>query len=117
MSPFKKFVTRLKHLFPSVLPLNMDEMNVFIEDIITANSLPNDKSYHHAISGAIMHLGPVTSHKSKRWFAKSVRKAIANQVAYQKIKSLQDEEKKAMEQEFLNKEVTPKAASLNGPVV
>ncbi len=115
MNKAKKLFTKFKQIFPTKLPLNRNDMDKFIQDILTANDLPDNKSYHHAVAGAIMHLGPVTASKSKRWFAKTVRKSIANQVAYEKIKSLQDDEKKAMEQEFLKD--TPKAATLDGTIV
>lgn len=118
MKSTRKMLAKIRHLFPSILPTTRDEIDAFIADILTTHDLPDDKSYHHAVAGAIMHLGPVTASKSKRWFARSVRKSIANQVAYQKIKSLQDDERKAMEQEFISKEATQVEATLtDGPIV
>lgn len=45
----------------------------------------------------IMHLGSQTTFKSKYFFAKSIRKAMANQVAYEKIQEIKEEEKKSEE--------------------
>lgn len=41
----------------------------------------------------IMHLGTQTTRKSKRYFAKGIQKAMANQVAYDKIQQIRDKEK------------------------
>lgn len=54
-------------------------------------------SYRHAIATMIMHLGPTTSRKSNYYFASSIRKAMANQIAYQVIQDLKADEEKSVE--------------------
>lgn len=40
----------------------------------------------------VMHLGPTTTHVPKMFFAKSIKKAMANEVAFNKIQQLKQEE-------------------------
>ncbi len=85
---------------PVKLPQTLDQMTEFIDDVLASNSIPDDPTYKHAIAAAVMHLGPLTTHKSKRFFAKSVMKQIANQVAFEKIQQIKEDEKaKAMAQQ------------------
>lgn len=108
---FNKMYQKLAQCFPTKLPITQDQLNSLINDVLSVNGLPNDPTYHHAIASAVMHLGPITHSKSKRYFAKSVRKSIANQVAFEKIQFLREEEKKQRAQS----EVTPQEELLIGP--
>lgn len=116
LSPAQLFIKRhklkLKHLWPEKLPTTGNEMNALINDVIFAEGVPNDPTYHHAIATALMHLGPITHRKARRFFAKSVRKSIANQVAFEKIQALR-EEAKALE-EKIKLEATPQVEPTNG---
>lgn len=47
-------------------------------------------SYRHAIASMILHLDTLITHKPKRFFAKAIRKSMANQVAFEKIQLLKD---------------------------
>ncbi len=71
----------------------MNELTTFSSDVIKTYGLPDDPSYHQAIAAAIMHLGPLTTYAPKRFFAKSIKKAMANHAAFEKIQSLKAEEK------------------------
>lgn len=116
MNRLKKLKLQLLQLFPTKLPLTVDEFDKMIAEILEANDLPNEASFKHAIASAIMHLGPVTASKPKRFFAQSVRKAIANQVAYDKMKQLEKEEAERIQKEISDKEAETKdGSSLQSP--
>lgn len=116
-------IANLRQLFPSKLPQTVDQLSEFIDDVLYVNGIPDDPTYKHAIAAAIMHLGPLTTHKSKRFFAKSVTKQIANQVAFDKIQQIKEEEKaKAMAQQEATQVEVPTSAPvievpLDGPSV
>ncbi len=86
----------LIHAFPTKLPITVNELSSMIDDVLEANDLPKDPTYARAIAAAVMHLGPVTRRKSKRFFAKSVHRQIANQAAFDKIQQLIKEEKEKL---------------------
>jgi hypothetical protein len=46
----------------------------------------------------VMHLGPQTTSVKKYWIACSIRKAQANQVAFEVIQKIKEEEKKAKDE-------------------
>lgn len=80
-------------------------MEAFMLDIFETYRLPDMPSYRQAIASLIMHLGPTTSKMSRKYFAISVKKAMANQVAYEVIDAIRAADKKAAE-EKATKEVT-----------
>jgi hypothetical protein len=81
----KKFLSFLLSFFPTTLPTGMAEFTAFCDSIIWTYDLPDLVSYRHAIASMVMHLGPTTISKPKRYFAISVKKAMANQIAYENI--------------------------------
>lgn len=101
MNRLRKLKDQLRQVYPSKLPITVDELNLMIKDVLLANDLPDNPSYHHAIATAIMHLDPLTTRKQKRFFAKSVRKSISNQVAFDKMQLLKQE---AIAQDELSKQ-------------
>lgn len=60
---------------------------------MTVYGLPLNPSYRQAVASSIMHLGHVTDSKPKAFFAKSIKKAMANHAAFDKIQQLKEEEK------------------------
>lgn len=108
---FKHYTLKLKQFYPSKLPVTVNELDSLINEVLQTEKLPSDPTYHHAIASAVMHLGPITARKSKRYFAKGVRKSVANQAAFEKIQALREEEKKKLE---IKPEVTPPAELPNG---
>lgn len=110
---FKRIKIKVKHLWPEKLPVTREEIDVLIKDVIFSENVPDDPTYHHAIAAALMHLGPVTHRKARRFFSKSVRKSIANQVAFEKIQALRDEAK-ALE-EHIKHEATFPEGPQDGP--
>ena len=89
---------RFAALFPSKLPTKgAAELDVFCASIFDLYGIPDMPSYRHAIATMIMHLGPQADRKSKSFFARSVKKAMANQIAYELIDHLRKEEKKSQQ--------------------
>lgn len=93
VSNVKKPFKVLRGYFPEALPLNAEWMKRFTEDILTTYGLPDMPSYRQAIGTVVMHLGQQTNYKSKHFFAKTVRKAISNQLAYEMLQELKEQEK------------------------
>jgi hypothetical protein len=89
--------------FPSELPRTVEDIDTYSDYVIKAYELPDEPSYRQALAAAIMHLGPVTIYAPKRFFAKSIMKAMANHAAFDKIRALKKEEeayhKKIVEEE------------------
>ena len=73
----------------------MTEFNKFTSDILETYDLPDMPSYRQAVASQIMHLPQLCTRKAKRHFAKSIYKAMANEIAYGAIQSIRAEAKKA----------------------
>lgn len=99
MNYLKLQVNRLKGLVPHKLPVGMTEFDKFTDFIFTTYDLPDLPSYKHAIAAQVMHLGPQVNYVAPRTFAKSIRKAMANQIAYEVIEKIRLEEKAKQEAE------------------
>lgn len=87
----KKTFHKLTGFFPSKLPTGAQAFDGFCDSVFSTYTLPDLPSYRGAIATMILHLGPTTSYKPKFYFAKSVRKAQANQVAYEKLQELKEQ--------------------------
>lgn len=81
--------------FPHKLPVGGSEFDSFFESICTLYGLPNLPSYRQAVATMIMHLGPIQYRASKHYFYASIRKSMANQVAYDKIQEIKQESESA----------------------
>lgn len=99
---FKEVTEKLSLLFAHPLPTGRQEFNAFCEKIFRIYRLPDMRSYREAIATMIMHLPPTCHRMRLQYFAKSIRKAQANQAAYGMIQefkaALQAEELKAEEE-------------------
>lgn len=107
--------------FPQKLPITgLEELNAFNSRLFDLYGLPDEKGYQQAIATMIMHLGPTVTRKSPYWFACSIRKAMANEVAFQKLQDIkrEHEEQKAKEikaEEVLNGTKKPKLVEQKQP--
>lgn len=88
--PFRLLRARL----PSKLPQGRTELLNFCKDIFDLYGFPLDRSYRHCIATMVLHLPPTKAKKSKHYFAVSVRKTIANQVAYAMVQEINKEAEK-----------------------
>jgi hypothetical protein len=118
----KKLAAYLRGFLPKALPKGSLEFDQFTASILETYSIPDLPSYRNAIATMIMHLGPTTSFKSPYYFAVSIKKAMSNQVAYQKIQEYKKLEKELEEKRILEEQVaqqnqlaaTVRGESLNG---
>ena len=96
----QKVALKLKQLsgyLPTDLPVGMTDLENFSTDIFKTYDIPDKRSYRHAVATMIMHLGPQTNKVPKMYFVKSIRKAMANQIAFEKIQAIKEEEKAELE--------------------
>jgi len=99
MKKLKRLIHRILGRFPSKLPSKgLQDLDDFTTSILTTYDLPDMLSYRNAVATMIMHLGPQESHKPKYYFARSIKKAASNQIAYEKIQQI-----KKSEQELIDK--------------
>jgi hypothetical protein len=94
----KKVALKLYGFIPQALPtLGLTEFDHYCEMIFEIYDLPDLPSYRQAIATMIMNLGPTKHMEAPFYFAKSVKKAMANQIAYEKIQQLRKAEKEYLE--------------------
>lgn len=101
LTPWQSFKLRLLYLFPRSLPRGAKEFDSYCDTLFALYQLPNLQSYKEAIATMILHLSPTTDRKSPLFFVKSVKKAMANQVAYSFLHPPKEDEeakKKASEE-------------------
>lgn len=90
-------IKQLSGYLPSKLPIGMTEHDQFATDLFATYDIPDKRSYRHAVATMIMHLGPQVTKVPKMYFVDSIRKAMANQIAFEKIQLIKEEEKAEME--------------------
>lgn len=95
----KTGIQKLAGRLPHKLPVGGTEFDKFFDSIVETYDLPNLPSYKHAVATMIMHLGPLQHRVSKHYFYASIRKSMANQVAYDKIQEIKDAERAKAEPE------------------
>jgi hypothetical protein len=79
-------------LFPSKLPIGTAQFDTWAKSIFQTYNLEDKPGNRHALGSLIMHLGPVTAHKSKRYFYLAITKSLANETAFETMQSLRKEE-------------------------
>jgi hypothetical protein len=90
---FEKFLAKVMGRLPNALPKGMWEFDNFAQQIFYTYDLPDLPSYRQAIATMIMHLPPQTDRVPLVYFAKSLRKSMANQIAYETIQQIKEAEK------------------------
>jgi hypothetical protein len=80
-------------LWPHRLPCGMTEFNAYCVSLFRIYGFPNNESFRQAIATMIMHLGPTVDRKAPYFFAKALRKTMANQVAYTAIEEIRSAKK------------------------
>lgn len=95
----KHYAVKVYHyisgFFPHALPRGRNQFEAFCGNIFFAYDLPDFPSYRHSVATMIMHLDPTHHRKAPYFFAKSIKKAMANQVAYEMIQEIKEAEKAA----------------------
>lgn len=106
-SKFTRLYKRMLSFFPTPLPRGMEEFDTYIDNLLELYDIPQLDSYRHAVATMIMHLGPTTSKIAPRYFAHSIFKAMANEVAYQKIQDIKHAAEEAKKAATLTREDLP----------
>lgn len=91
----KKLWTKFVFMFPHALPVGEFAFIDYCDKLFITYDLPNLPSYHHAVATMIMNQSPTTDRLPPHLFAKSIRKAMANEVAYARLQSLRQAQKEA----------------------
>lgn len=95
----KRILSFVRGFFPSQLPVGLESFHKWADSIFDTYNIPNGSTYRHALASMIMHLGPTTHRKSKWFFVASIRKAQANEVAFDVIQTIKEEDQKKREEE------------------
>lgn len=74
------------------LPVSPEEFNKFCDEIFEEHSFPKADSYKQLVASMIMHLDNTTTQAPKLYFAKAIKKAQANEVAYHVIQDCRDKQ-------------------------
>lgn len=99
LSNLVQLFTRIRGMIlgflPTRLPHGLSDFEAFFQKLAHTYALPDNPSYKHAVATMVMNLGPTTAYKAPYFFALSIKKAMANQTAFQVIQDLRDAEKNA----------------------
>lgn len=90
----KKVLFLVKYTFKTRLPIGRTEMNDYLDELFLYSGIPNLPSYRQAVATMVLHLSPTEDKKSRRFFIKAIKKAMANETSYSLIQELKEEEKK-----------------------
>lgn len=97
MKKFKKLTRPFRRalaFIPHRLPIGMAELEAFTSDVIELYQVPDFPGYHHAVATMIMHIPTDCCRASKNRFGVAIYKAMANQVAFEKIQMIKEQEKR-----------------------
>lgn len=83
---------RIRCRFPSRLPNGVEEFKAFVDDIAELSGLPNNEKLQSVISSFILSLHPTTDAIPKLLMAQQLRKAAANQVAFEMLDRLKEKQ-------------------------
>lgn len=84
---------KIEQFYPKKVPITVKELDDFTTKVLLTSGIQDLPEYRRVIATAVMHLGPVTHRKSARFFSRSLRRALCNQAAFDKIQSLVAEQK------------------------
>lgn len=93
VNKIKKQLNKVKSYFPTRLPIGMTEFNDWTSSIVNTFDLPDNDSTRFGLAVMITHLQPTEFTKSKRYFAISVKKSMANQIAFANMEELKAKQK------------------------
>ncbi len=86
----------LRFMLPVGLPIGDLAFDDFCTELFQVYQIPDFPSYRNAIATMIMHLGPTKYYKSPFYFCLAVKKAQANQVAYEVTQRIREQEKEKL---------------------
>lgn len=108
---FKKFL----YLFPSPLPIGVDEFETWAKDILDTYQWPDNDSFRFALSTMIVNQGPVRAYRSKFYFNLVCHAAASKQIAghfFQELKLKQQAAARAAQLAELEKQKSAEATAI-----
>lgn len=94
---------------PRELPRGLDELNQFIDDLLTHYNLPKNISYQRMIATMIQHLPQSRRRASMHDFFQSIKRAEATEAAFWKLQDLKLEEQEQKQAATPKPESPPEA--------
>lgn len=88
---FKRVIALLKGFIPQRQPIGRTELETFTKDLLELYNIPQLVSYKNAV--ATMILQDSKLYRSKWYYMVAIRKAQANETAYQIMQELRKQEK------------------------
>lgn len=93
LKTLKRLGKRVSGSWATQLPVNGAQFDLFCDDLFLTYGLPDLPSYRHTVATMIMHLDATKNKAPKKYFAKSILKAMSNEIAYGKILFFREQEK------------------------
>ena len=100
----------LKSFIPTPLPQSDAGFADFARDVLGLAGLPVNDSFVNALATQVLHLGPTTAIKSKRYFVLGLRAAVAKQCAYNSCEDIRQREKAARQAAEATRQVVPQVS-------
>lgn len=91
----KRLGQQIASLVPTPLPQSDAAFVVWAETILDLAGLPVNDSFMSAIGTAVLHLGPTTAYKPKLYFVLNLKKAVANQSAFNFLEAAREADRNA----------------------
>lgn len=98
MKRLSNLVIWLNSFIPEKLPQGMTQFNRWVDEISYLSGLPNNDKLRKVISQLIISLPPQMAYVKKRYIVTTIQKAAANQVAFETL-SLLDEQQQEKSKE------------------
>lgn len=111
LSSLVRHLKRIRGMFPEPLPSGPMEFDQWCADIFDIYGLPDHADFRHALASMILHQNSNVDAMPKRFFVKSIKKAMANQVAFKKLEEYRDQDKKKLAEQPKPEATTPVVAS------
>lgn len=94
----KQLRNYIRSLLPARLPQTDSAVKALAEDICSIGSFPSNDSMIQAIATQVMHAPQDASYVCKRHFIVAIRRAIANQAAYNVLAEIKERHKNAQQE-------------------
>lgn len=80
-----RFIKKILAFIPTPLPVGLTAFDAWVTDLLDLYQFPDLPSYRQAIATMVLHLGSLTSSKSRHFFARTIKASMSKQVAYEAL--------------------------------
>lgn len=95
----KKLLNIVLSYFPTPLPIGISEFERWSDSVLELTPLPNNESMKWSLATMILHSDKGDAYKPKRYFARCLHKAAANEIAGAYMHDLKEKQKVKMQEE------------------